>query len=55
MQAELHPLVTPYEGRITDVDSHEQIPAQVWVDVFGEDMRAFSLGQIDRHMELLAS
>jgi predicted TIM-barrel fold metal-dependent hydrolase len=26
-------------GRITDVDSHEMIPLQRWVDYFGEDVR----------------
>jgi predicted TIM-barrel fold metal-dependent hydrolase len=32
----------PFAGRITDVDSHEQMPAQVWTDVFGEVARPFA-------------
>lgn len=29
----------PYAGRIVDVDSHEMMPAQIWVDTFGEIAR----------------
>jgi predicted TIM-barrel fold metal-dependent hydrolase len=42
MSAELPASVKPYAGRITDVDSHEQIPAQAWVETFGEAMRPFA-------------
>src|SRR5579871_6590703 len=42
MSAELPLSVRPYAGRITDVDSHEQIPAQAWVETFGEAMRPFA-------------
>ena len=38
----LPPSVQPYAGRITDVDSHEQVPAQLWVETFGEAMRPFA-------------
>jgi predicted TIM-barrel fold metal-dependent hydrolase len=31
--------VLPYIGRLTDADSHEQMPAQVWVEHFGEVAR----------------
>ena len=31
--------IAPYAGRITDVDSHEMMPAQIWVEAFGEDAR----------------
>ena len=31
--------IAPYAGRITDVDSHEMMPAQVWVEAFGEVAR----------------
>jgi predicted TIM-barrel fold metal-dependent hydrolase len=34
--------VAPFAGRITDVDSHEQMPAQVWVENFGEIARPFA-------------
>jgi predicted TIM-barrel fold metal-dependent hydrolase len=27
--------VAPYAGRITDVDSHEMLPAELWTDAFG--------------------
>jgi predicted TIM-barrel fold metal-dependent hydrolase len=42
MRAELPASVQPFAGRITDIDSHEQIPAQAWVEIFGEDMRSFA-------------
>ena len=29
----------PYAGRIVDVDSHEMMPAQIWIDTFGEIAR----------------
>ena len=38
----LPPSVQRYAGRITDVDSHEQVPAQLWVETFGEAMRPFA-------------
>lgn len=28
-----------FEGRITDIDSHEMMPVQAWVDIFGEELR----------------
>ena len=28
--------VAPYAGRIVDCDSHELMPTQLWVEVFGE-------------------
>src|SRR5882757_3448168 len=31
--------VAPYAGRIVDSDSHELMPAQIWVDTFGEIAR----------------
>jgi predicted TIM-barrel fold metal-dependent hydrolase len=31
--------VAPYAGRMIDVDTHEQMPAEVWVETFGEDLR----------------
>jgi predicted TIM-barrel fold metal-dependent hydrolase len=31
--------VAPYAGRIVDADSHEMLPAQIWVEAFGEDAR----------------
>lgn len=37
--APLPPRIAPYAGRITDIDSHEMMPAQVWVEAFGEDAR----------------
>jgi hypothetical protein len=37
--ATLPPLVTPLAGRIVDVDSHEMMPAQIWVETFGEVAR----------------
>jgi hypothetical protein len=36
------------EGRITDVDSHEMIPAQEWVRLFGPDVQAFADAWIGR-------
>src|SRR5581483_9435427 len=42
MNAQLPISVQPYAGRITDVDAHEQIPAQMWVEIFGEAMRPFA-------------
>jgi predicted TIM-barrel fold metal-dependent hydrolase len=33
---QLPPLVAPYAGRIVDADSHEMMPAQIWVEAFGE-------------------
>lgn len=33
------PVLKPYAGRIVDVDSHEMMPAQIWVDTFGEIAR----------------
>jgi predicted TIM-barrel fold metal-dependent hydrolase len=35
----LPPQVAPFAGRIVDADSHELMPAQIWVDVFGEIAR----------------
>ena len=32
---ELPESVAPFAGRINDVDSHEMIPAQLWVEEFG--------------------
>jgi predicted TIM-barrel fold metal-dependent hydrolase len=32
-------ILKPYGGRILDVDSHENMPAQVWVETFGEVAR----------------
>jgi predicted TIM-barrel fold metal-dependent hydrolase len=29
----------PYAGRIFDTDSHEMMPAQTWVDVFGSEVK----------------
>jgi len=29
----------PYAGRITDIDSHEHMPAQLWIEAFGEVAR----------------
>jgi hypothetical protein len=37
--ATLPPLVAPYAGRIVDVDAHEMMPAQIWVETFGEVAR----------------
>lgn len=37
--AALPPRIAPHAGRITDVDSHEMMPAQVWVEAFGESAR----------------
>src|SRR5690242_3868009 len=31
--------VAPYAGRIVDADSHEMLPAQIWVEAFGEVAR----------------
>jgi predicted TIM-barrel fold metal-dependent hydrolase len=31
--------VAPFAGRIVDVDSHEMMPAQVWIEAFGEVAR----------------
>jgi predicted TIM-barrel fold metal-dependent hydrolase len=42
MATELPASVKPYAGRITDIDSHEQIPAQGWVEAMGEVMRPFA-------------
>jgi predicted TIM-barrel fold metal-dependent hydrolase len=42
MSVELPASVRPYAGRIMDVDSHEQIPAQAWIETFGEDFRPFA-------------
>jgi hypothetical protein len=33
------PALRPFAGRITDVDTHEQMPAQCWVETFGEVAR----------------
>jgi len=33
---ELPESVAPFVGRMTDVDSHEMIPAELWVETFGE-------------------
>ncbi|MDG2004850.1 MAG: amidohydrolase family protein, partial [Novosphingobium sp.] len=35
----LPPRIAPYAGRIVDVDAHEMMPAQVWVEAFGEEAR----------------
>jgi hypothetical protein len=37
--ATLPPQVLPYAGRIVDMDSHEMMPAQIWIDTFGEVAR----------------
>jgi predicted TIM-barrel fold metal-dependent hydrolase len=37
--APLPPRIAPLAGRITDVDSHEMMPAQIWVEAFGEVAR----------------
>jgi predicted TIM-barrel fold metal-dependent hydrolase len=37
--APLPPRITPFAGHISDIDSHEMMPAQVWVEVFGEVAR----------------
>ena len=29
----------PYEGRITDIDTHEMMPAQEWINHFGDEVR----------------
>ncbi|MEA3066585.1 MAG: hypothetical protein QOJ27_3319, partial [Sphingomonadales bacterium] len=42
MDAVLPDALAPLAGRITDVDSHEQMPAQVWVENFGEIARPFA-------------
>jgi predicted TIM-barrel fold metal-dependent hydrolase len=42
MATELPASVKPFAGRLTDVDSHEQVPAQKWVETFGELMRPFA-------------
>lgn len=42
MQAPLPASVEPLAGRIVDVDSHEQMPAQVWVENFGEITRDYA-------------
>ena len=42
MNAPLPQSVQPFSGRITDIDTHEQIPAQKWVELFGEEMRPFA-------------
>jgi predicted TIM-barrel fold metal-dependent hydrolase len=34
--AVLPPQVAPYAGRIVDCDSHELMPAQLWIEVFGD-------------------
>src|SRR5688572_26834826 len=34
--------VAPFAGRINDIDSHEMIPAQVWIEVFGEAVRPWA-------------
>jgi predicted TIM-barrel fold metal-dependent hydrolase len=42
------PLLEKFAGRILDVDSHEQLPAQLWVETFGEVARPMAelmLGQ----------
>jgi predicted TIM-barrel fold metal-dependent hydrolase len=31
--------LAPLAGRIVDVDSHEMMPAQIWEDVFGSDVK----------------
>lgn len=42
MDAVLPDALAPLAGRIIDVDSHEQMPAQVWVENFGEIARPFA-------------
>ncbi|ALC13211.1 amidohydrolase family protein [Sphingopyxis sp. 113P3] len=39
---ELPESVRPFAGRINDVDSHEMIPAQLWVEEFGEVVRPWA-------------
>ncbi|WP_242128196.1 amidohydrolase family protein [Sphingobium sp. Sx8-8] len=39
---ELPESVLPFAGRITDVDSHEMVPAQLWVEEFGETVRPWA-------------
>lgn len=34
--------VAPFAGRITDIDSHEMLPAQLWVEEFGEITRPWA-------------
>lgn len=36
---ELPQSVVPFAGRMTDVDSHEMMPAQMWIEEFGEVVR----------------
>ncbi|MGE4432259.1 MAG: amidohydrolase family protein [Sphingobium sp.] len=33
----LPPELRKFEGRITDIDSHEMMPVQAWVDIFGKE------------------
>jgi predicted TIM-barrel fold metal-dependent hydrolase len=35
-------IVAPFAGRIVDIDTHEMMPAQVWVEHFGEIARPFA-------------
>jgi Predicted metal-dependent hydrolase of the TIM-barrel fold len=34
--------VAPFAGRILDIDSHEMIPAQIWVEVFGDVVKPYA-------------
>lgn len=34
--------VAPFAGRITDIDSHEMVPAQLWVEEWGEITRPWA-------------
>jgi len=39
---ELPDSMTPFWGRMNDIDSHEMLPAELWVEVFGEVVRPWA-------------